>query len=76
MKFRVVVADPPWAFGDGLKMSAVKRDAPSNYAVIPTKDLMQLGVKSIAANQALLDRKGVQRAALELSCCSARDWIR
>ena len=54
MKFTVVVADPPWQFGDSLTMSATKRGAASHYQTMPTKDLLALDVKSIVTDDAVL----------------------
>lgn len=35
--YRVIVADPPWSFGDRLQMSGVKRGAESNYSTLTTR---------------------------------------
>lgn len=45
MKFRVIVADPPWSFSDQLKMSDVKRGAQANYDVMTNSDIRDLPMK-------------------------------
>ncbi len=52
--FRVIVADPPWSFGDKLKMSDVKRGAEANYGTMSTDDIVALPVKSWVDQDALL----------------------
>lgn len=54
MKFEIIVTDPPWAFSDSLKMSDVKRGAESNYSVLTDQDIVNLDVKSIAADNSVL----------------------
>ena len=56
MKFRKIIADPPWAFGDALTMSAVKRGSESNYAVLSIAELLALGplVSSVCEDDAVL----------------------
>jgi N6-adenosine-specific RNA methylase IME4 len=39
-RYRVLVADPPWAFGDKLTMSKVRRGAEANYGTLTTEDLL------------------------------------
>ena len=53
-KFEVIVADPPWSFGDKLKMSKVKRGAEANYDLLTQEDIKNLPVKDIAAESAVL----------------------
>lgn len=43
--FSVVVADPPWRFGDKLTMSKTKRGAASNYSTMSFGDIASLGVQ-------------------------------
>lgn len=52
--FRVVVADPPWSFGDALTMSAVRRGAESHYATLPLSELCALPVASCCEPDAVL----------------------
>lgn len=54
MSFRVIVADPPWAFQDRLTMSAVRRGAASQYNTLAKADLMALPVTGWAAEDAIL----------------------
>lgn len=55
MKFRIIVADPPYHFRDKLTMSDVKRGAASNYqGVLKISDLLALPVKQVAEDDALL----------------------
>lgn len=48
MKFKVIVADPPWPFSDKLKMSDVARGAEANYSVMSIKDIRELPMKQFA----------------------------
>ncbi len=45
MKYRVIVADPPWPFKDTLKMSDVPRGAEANYSVMSIKDIKELPMR-------------------------------
>lgn len=51
--YRVVVADPAWAFGDSLRMSEVKRGAASQYATMSTDDIAALPVGQIVEEDAV-----------------------
>ena len=51
--YRVVAADPSWAFGDHLTMSEVPRGAASNYAVMTTDDVAALPVGECMAEDAV-----------------------
>lgn len=42
---KLIVADPPWAFSDSLKMSKVKRGADSNYDTMNINDIKSLDIK-------------------------------
>lgn len=55
-RFRVIVADPPWRFGDRLTMSATKRGADANYATMSLGELVACGdlVSAVAAPDAIL----------------------
>ena len=50
----VIVADCPWAFGDKLTMSTVKRGSASNYGTLSTDELKGLPVCDLAAKDAVL----------------------
>lgn len=68
MKFRVIVADPPWSFSDKLTMSDVARGADANYeGVLPLKDIMTLPVESWAEDAALCLRCGFLRACWRMA---------
>ena len=54
LKFRVVVADPPWAFSDKLRMSDVKRGAAANYRTLTVDDVAALPVADWCYKDALL----------------------
>jgi N6-adenosine-specific RNA methylase IME4 len=54
MKFRVVIADPPYMFGDGLSMAKTKRGASANYDTLSIQDLKELNVKEICEDDAIL----------------------
>jgi len=54
VKFSLLVADCPYKFGDSLTMSEVKRGAASHYVTMSTQELIDLDVKSILADQAIL----------------------
>jgi len=47
MKFRVIVADPPWSFNDKLQMSATARSADDNYNTLTLDDICNLQVKDL-----------------------------
>jgi N6-adenosine-specific RNA methylase IME4 len=53
-KFRVIIADPPWSFGDELSMSKTKRGASANYETLSIEDLKNLKVKEICEDDAIL----------------------
>lgn len=46
-KFNVIVADPPWFFFDGLKMSDTPRGAAANYSLMKNEDIKSLSVKEL-----------------------------
>ena len=54
MKYDLIVADPPWTFGDPLRMSATKRGAEDQYRVLTTEDIKKLEVEEIAATDSVL----------------------
>jgi N6-adenosine-specific RNA methylase IME4 len=53
-KYNVIVADPCWNFSDKLTMSSTKRGAQSQYSVLLDQDIIDLDIKSIAADDAIL----------------------
>jgi N6-adenosine-specific RNA methylase IME4 len=54
IKYNLIVADPPYSFSDRLTMSDVKRGAESNYNVLSGQNIIDLDVKSIVADDAVL----------------------
>lgn len=50
MKFDVILADPPWTFGDELKAmkASKKRSARSQYSLMSVSDIQNLEVKKLA----------------------------
>lgn len=54
MKFDIIVADPPYSFSDQLKMSSTKRGASSNYSTMSAGSLLELPIKNIVSDNALL----------------------
>ena len=52
--YGVIVADPPWTFGDRLTMSKVRRGAAAHYPVLDTDALCALPVPALAADDAVL----------------------
>lgn len=53
-KYNIVVSDNPWSFSDKLTMSDVKRGASANYSTMTDEELINLPVKDIVADDALL----------------------
>lgn len=54
MRFGVVVADPPWAFGDSLSMSDTPRGSEANYATLTAKDIAGLPVGDVLDDPGLV----------------------
>jgi N6-adenosine-specific RNA methylase IME4 len=48
-KFQVIVADPPWSFGDRLKMSDVARGAAANYNTMTISNIKDLPIKEVTS---------------------------
>ena len=53
-KFEVIVADPPWAFGDKLRQSRVKRGAEDQYPVLSDNEVAELPILPLLAANAVL----------------------
>jgi len=73
MKFGLIVSDPPWEMRDKLKMSKVKRGAAAQYDVLNPKDIINLDVKSIAEDEAVL-ALWVPSAMLEDGLLAMKNW--
>jgi N6-adenosine-specific RNA methylase IME4 len=56
IRYNVICADPPWCFGDPLKMSKVKRGASSHYSTMSVEQLLDMGkdVKKISSENSIL----------------------
>lgn len=54
MKVRLICADPPWNFSDGLSMAKTKRGASANYNTLSLEELKNLQIKDICEEDALL----------------------
>jgi N6-adenosine-specific RNA methylase IME4 len=52
-EFVVVIADPPWPFGDPLRQSKVRRGAADQYAVLTIEEFAALPIQSVATNSAV-----------------------
>src|SRR5258706_10363515 len=64
-KFTVILADPPWSFGDSLKMNRVKRGAASQYTVLNDASLQHLApyIKRMSRSDGTI---------LALWCCGSK----
>lgn len=71
MKFNVIVSDPPYSFSDKIAMS--ERGAEFKYDVMTDEDILQLPVKSIVADDALL-ALWVPSSKLQLGMDCLKEW--
>lgn len=53
-KFDVILADPPWSFGDKLNMSSVKRGADAHYATLSLEGIKNIRVKDWTSDDSIL----------------------
>lgn len=74
VKFNVISADPPYSFLDSLKMSDSPRGAESNYSVMSNKDILDLDVKSLAADDGCLLALWVPSSLLQLGLDIMKAW--
>ena len=74
MKFRVIVADPPWSFSDSLKMSDVKRGAQANYDVMTIKDIEALPVKNLISPTGSILALWVPSSLLQEGLNTMKSW--
>jgi len=72
-KFGLMVSDPPWFFFDRLKMSNTKRGAESQYKVMSDEDIINLNVKSIVADDAVL-ALWVPGSKLQVGLDCSKNW--
>lgn len=73
MKFSIIDSDPPWSFSDKLKMSKTKRGAASQYSVLSDKDIINLPVKDLAEDNAVL-ALWVPSSKLEVGLKTCTAW--
>jgi N6-adenosine-specific RNA methylase IME4 len=72
-KYGVIAADPSWQFGDRLTMSDVPRGSASNYEVMTAEDIVQLDVRSVAADDAVL-LLWCPAALISTGLCTMESW--
>lgn len=73
MKFSCIVADPPYHFSDRLLQSATKRGAESQYAVMTDQDIINLDIKHICEDDAIL-ALWVPGSKLDIGLACAENW--
>lgn len=73
VKYNLIVADPCWSFSDKLMMSSTKRGAQSHYDVLLDQDIINLDVKSIAADDSLLIL-WVPSSKLQIGLDTMKSW--
>ncbi len=71
--YGVICADPPWSFGDKLRMSDVKRGADAHYTTMSVADIATLPVNEWAAKDAVL-ALWFPGSFFEEICAVARSW--
>lgn len=74
MKFRVIVADPPWPFNDSLRMSDVKRSSEANYDVMTIADIRQLPIKNYIHPDGSILALWVPGSLLQDGMDTMKDW--
>lgn len=76
MKFDVILADPPWTFGDELKAmkASKKRSAKSQYSLMSTSDICNLDVKGLANPQGCVLALWVPSTLLEHGMRVMNSW--
>lgn len=73
-KFRVIVADPPWPFGDTLSMSDVARGAEANYDTMTVKDIKELPIQKFTAPDGAILALWVPSSLLQEGLDTMKDW--
>lgn len=73
-QFQVIVADPPWAFGDSLKMSDVARGASTHYSVLANSQIAALDVASVADPNGCVLALWVPSSMLQVGMDTMRAW--
>lgn len=74
MKFRVIVADPPWSFSDKLQMSDVARGAAANYQLMSNSDIKQLPVKDFISPTGTILALWVPSSLLQEGLDTMKAW--
>lgn len=74
MKFKVIVADPPWPFKDTLKMSEVPRGAEANYSVMTIKDIKELPMKQFIDPNGSILALWVPSSLLQEGLDTMKEW--
>jgi N6-adenosine-specific RNA methylase IME4 len=74
MKFRVIVADPPWSFSDQLKMSDVKRGSQANYDVMTNSDIRELPMEQFISPTGSLIALWVPGSLLQDGMDTMKAW--
>jgi len=74
MRFRVIVADPPWSFSDKLQMSSTPRSADDNYRTLSLDDICALPVRDVADAESCMLVMWVPSTMLEDGLRVMRCW--
>jgi N6-adenosine-specific RNA methylase IME4 len=72
--FRVIVADPPWPFGDTLSMSDVARGAEANYDTMTIKDIQELPIQKFAHKDGAILALWVPSSLLQEGMDTMKSW--
>lgn len=73
-KFKVIVADPPWAFQDKLSMSDVARGAQANYSTMTISQIKQLPIKNVSADGGAVLALWVPSSLLQEGLDTMKEW--
>lgn len=73
-KFRVIVADPPWPFGDTLSMSDVARGAEANYDTMTIQDIKDLPIQKFAHDDGAILALWVPSSLLQEGLDTMKSW--
>lgn len=73
-KFKVIVADCPWAFSDKLSMSDVPRGAEANYRTMTISQIKQLPIKNYTATDGCVLALWVPSSLLQEGLDTMKAW--
>jgi N6-adenosine-specific RNA methylase IME4 len=73
-KFTCIVADPPWFFFDGLKMSQTPRGAAANYKLMCNEDIKNLPINKLADPKGCLLALWVPSSLLQTGLDTMKAW--